>query len=119
MNYCAVNPHGKFIEELTVLLVHLRIVKVDKVFRLIFAKDQSLLVDKHFGENENYVALTVLKKYFEKYPDISTEEAIQVWNSFGLPKHALETEQVFAERTDRLSRFEFRRHVQDPRRHQD
>lgn len=44
--------------------------------------------------------LTVLKKYFEKYPDISTEEAIQVWNSFGLPKHALETEQVFAERTD-------------------
>lgn len=44
--------------------------------------------------------LTVLKKYFEKYPDISTEEAIQMWNSFGLPKHALETEQVFAERTD-------------------
>lgn len=44
--------------------------------------------------------LTVLKKYFEKYPDISTEEAIQVWNSFGLPKHALETEQVFAERTN-------------------
>lgn len=44
--------------------------------------------------------LTVLKKYFEKYPDISTEEAIQVWNSFGLPKHALESEQVFAERTD-------------------
>lgn len=44
--------------------------------------------------------LIVLKKYFEKYPDISTEEAIQVWNSFGLPKHALETEQVFAERTD-------------------
>ena len=44
--------------------------------------------------------LTVLKKYFEKYPDISTEEAIQVWNSFGLPKHALETEQVFAEKTD-------------------
>lgn len=44
--------------------------------------------------------LTVLKKYFEKYPDISTEEAIQVWNSFGLPKHALETEQVFAERAD-------------------
>lgn len=44
--------------------------------------------------------LTVLKKYFEKYPDISTEEAIQVWNSFGLPKHALETEQAFAERTD-------------------
>ena len=44
--------------------------------------------------------LTVLKKYFGKYPDISTEEAIQVWNSFGLPKHALETEQVFAERTD-------------------
>lgn len=44
--------------------------------------------------------LTVLKKYFEKYPDISTEEAIQVWNSFGLPKHALETEQIFDERTD-------------------
>lgn len=44
--------------------------------------------------------LTVLKKYFEKYPDISTEEAIQVWNSFGLPKHALETEQKFNERTD-------------------
>lgn len=44
--------------------------------------------------------LTVLKKYFEKYPDISTEEAIQVWNSFGLPKHALETEQMFDERTD-------------------
>ncbi|RXE70679.1 hypothetical protein ED352_09125 [Muribaculaceae bacterium Isolate-002 (NCI)] len=44
--------------------------------------------------------LTVLKKYFEKYPDISTEEAIRVWNSFGLPKHALETESVFNERTD-------------------
>lgn len=44
--------------------------------------------------------LTVLKKYFEKYPDISTEEAIKVWNSFGLPKHALETEQIFDERTD-------------------
>ena len=44
--------------------------------------------------------LTVLKKYFEKYPDISTEEAIRVWNSFGLPKHALETEAVFNERTD-------------------
>lgn len=44
--------------------------------------------------------LTVLKKYFEKYPNISTEEAIQVWNGFGLPKHALETEQVFDERSD-------------------
>lgn len=44
--------------------------------------------------------LLCMKKYFEKYPDISTDEAVNVWNSFGLPKHALETEQVFDERTD-------------------
>lgn len=44
--------------------------------------------------------LVCMKKYFEKYPDISTDEAVNVWNSFGLPKHALETEQVFDERTD-------------------
>lgn len=44
--------------------------------------------------------LLCMKKYFEKYPDISTDEAVNVWNSFGLPKHALETEQVFDERKD-------------------
>ena len=44
--------------------------------------------------------LLCMKKYFEKYPDITTDEAVNVWNSFGLPKHALETEQVFDERTD-------------------
>ncbi|MDE5822610.1 MAG: AAA family ATPase [Paramuribaculum sp.] len=44
--------------------------------------------------------LTVLKLYFEKYPDISTDKAIEEWNSFGMPKHALETEEVFNERTD-------------------
>lgn len=44
--------------------------------------------------------LLCMKKYFEKYPDISTDEAVNIWNSFGLPKHALETEQVFDERTD-------------------
>lgn len=44
--------------------------------------------------------LLCMKKYFDKYPDISTDEAVNVWNSFGLPKHALETEQVFDERTD-------------------
>ena len=44
--------------------------------------------------------LLCMKKYFEKYPDISTDEAVNVWNSFGLPKHALETEQAFDERPD-------------------
>ena len=44
--------------------------------------------------------LTVLKLYFEKYPDISTDKAVEEWNSFGMPKHALETEEVFSKRTD-------------------
>ncbi|GFI35467.1 hypothetical protein IMSAGC014_01986 [Bacteroidaceae bacterium] len=60
-NDCAVNPHGKFVEELAVLLVHFRIVEMDKVFRFIFTKHISLLVDKHFGENENYVANFVVR----------------------------------------------------------
>lgn len=44
--------------------------------------------------------LLSMTKYFEKYPDISIDEAVNVWNSLGLPKHALETEQVFNARTD-------------------
>ena len=60
----------------------------------------TFMVDGEKNSSMIDTVLTVLKKYFEKYPDISTEEAIQVWNSFGLPKHALETEQIFDERTD-------------------
>lgn len=60
----------------------------------------TFMVDGEIISSMIDTVLTVLKKYFEKYPDISTEEAIQVWNSFGLPKHALETEQIFDERTD-------------------
>lgn len=44
--------------------------------------------------------LAVLQKYFEKNPDISTEDAIAEWNGFGLPKHVLETEETFNARTD-------------------
>ncbi|MCM1141518.1 MAG: hypothetical protein NC453_23350 [Muribaculum sp.] len=57
-------------------------------------------VDGETGPSMIDTVLLCMKKYFDKYPDISTDEAVNVWNSFGLPKHALETEQVFDERTD-------------------
>ncbi|MCM1032865.1 MAG: AAA family ATPase [Odoribacter sp.] len=55
------------------------------------------------GEKQSYMIDTVLaalKIYFDKNPDISTEAAISEWNSFGLPKHALETEETFNARPD-------------------
>lgn len=58
------------------------------------------LVDGEIVTSMIATVLFTLKKYFEKYPDVSTEESIKVWNSIGLPKHALETEQVFNDRTD-------------------
>ena len=57
-------------------------------------------VDGEIAPSMIATVLTVLRKYFEKYPDVTTEESIQEWNSIGLPKHALETEQVFNDRTD-------------------
>ena len=57
-------------------------------------------VDGEIAPSMIATVLITLKKYFEKYPDVSTEESIKVWNSIGLPKHALETEQVFNDRTD-------------------
>ena len=44
--------------------------------------------------------LSVLQKYFQANPSVTTEQAIEEWNSYGLPKHALETEEVFNDRTD-------------------
>ena len=52
---CSVNPHGKFIEKLSVSLVNLCFVEMNKVLRLIFTEHLPLFVNKNFGENENYV----------------------------------------------------------------
>ena len=55
------------------------------------------------GEIQSYMIdtlLATLKIYFDKNPNISTEDVVSEWNSFGLPKHALETEETFNERTD-------------------